>query len=146
MLDANVLVYAEDSHAGAKSVRAAEVISLLVGRGQAVVTPQILGEYWLTTTRKLARPLPEDAAETRVREFRNYMRVLPYDGVVVAEAIRGARRYGFHYWDSQIWAASRLSGVEVVLSEDFSSGTEIEGVRFVNPFAEDFDLDALLAG
>jgi hypothetical protein len=32
----------------------------------------------------------------------------------------------------------------IVLSEDFSAGTALEGVRFVNPFAGDFDLDAWL--
>jgi len=32
-----------------------------------------------------------------------------------------------------------------VLSEDFSDGRTIDGVTFVNPFAEGFDLEALLA-
>jgi hypothetical protein len=32
----------------------------------------------------------------------------------------------------------------IVLSEDFSAGAVLEGVRFVNPFAGDFDLDAWL--
>ncbi len=145
MLDANVLVYAEDSSSGSKSISAEDVITFLVGRSRAAVTPQVLGEYWLTATRKLTRSLPEQAAEVRVREFRNYMRVIPQDGVVVSEAIRGARRYGFHYYDAQIWAAARLNGINVVVSEDFASGSEVEGVRFVNPFAKGFDLEALLA-
>ena len=37
--------------------------------------------------------------------------------------------------EAQVWAAARLEHVPVVLSEDFADGCEIEGVRFVYPFA-----------
>ena len=33
-----------------------------------------------------------------------------------------------------------LNGVPNVLSEDFSDGTLVEGVRFLNPFVEAFNL------
>jgi predicted nucleic acid-binding protein len=72
------------------------------------------------------------------------MRLVPYDAIVVWEAMRAARRYGFHYYDAQIWAAARCSGIAVVLSEDFAVGSVIEGVRFLNPFADDFDVHALI--
>jgi predicted nucleic acid-binding protein len=44
------------------------------------------------------------------------------------------------FWDAQIWAAARLHRIPVVLSEDFNPGAVIEGVRFVDPFGEDFEL------
>jgi predicted nucleic acid-binding protein len=50
------------------------------------------------------------------------------------------------YYDAQIWACARVNRIPLVLSEDFADGTVVEGVRFANPFAEGFDLDALLAG
>lgn len=42
-----------------------------------------------------------------------------------------------------IWAAARLNQIPVVLSEDFASGSTVEGVTFVDPFAEGFRLDSL---
>jgi predicted nucleic acid-binding protein len=144
MLDANILIYADDSTAGAKTRMAREVIAALVAQARAAVSPQVLGEYWTVATRRLTRPIPQEAAEARLRGFMNSMRVLSYDWAVVAEAVRGTRRYGFHYYDAQVWASARLAGIGIVLSEDFATGSEVEGVRFVDPFAEDFDLEALL--
>ena len=57
----------------------------------------------------------------------------------VVEAIRGVRQHQLPYWDSLIWATAKLAGVSTVLSEDFSDGQLIEGVRFRNPFGETFD-------
>ena len=42
-----------------------------------------------------------------------------------------------------MWAAARTAGAAVLLTEDFQDGQEVEGVRFVDPFAEGFDLGAL---
>jgi predicted nucleic acid-binding protein len=61
----------------------------------------------------------------------------------VLEAVRGVNDYQFSFWDAQIWAAARLHTIPVVLSEDFNSGAVIEGVRFVDPFEQDFELAAL---
>jgi predicted nucleic acid-binding protein len=146
MLDANVLVYADDAREPNEAARAALLIGELVGSGRAVVTPQVLGEYWVVVTRRFSPPMSPERAEARLQEYRTFMRVIPYDSIIVAEAVRGVRRYGFHYYDAQVWAAARLAAVDVVLSEDFDSGAEIEGVRFVNPFAEDFDVSVFLAG
>jgi predicted nucleic acid-binding protein len=37
-----------------------------------------------------------------------------------------------------------LNGVPIILSEDFEDGRVIDGVRFIDPFARDFDAEALL--
>jgi hypothetical protein len=36
-----------------------------------------------------------------------------------------------------------LNQIPVELSEDFQDGQSLEGVRFVNPFAEDFEIEEL---
>jgi predicted nucleic acid-binding protein len=59
---------------------------------------------------------------------------------IVLDAARGVRDYQLSYYDAQIWACARLNQVAVVLSEDFSEGSFLEGVRFVNPFVPDFAL------
>jgi predicted nucleic acid-binding protein len=67
--------------------------------------------------------------------------VLDLTGMVALEAIRGVRDYQFNFWDAQVWATARLNQIPVVFSEDFNAGTLIEGVRFVNPFAENFQVE-----
>jgi predicted nucleic acid-binding protein len=60
---------------------------------------------------------------------------------IVLEAARGVREYPFSFWDLQVWATARLNLIPVVYSEDFSDGSVVEGVRFVNPFAEAFRVE-----
>ena len=48
------------------------------------------------------------------------------------------------YYDAQLWATARLNQVPIIFSEDFAAGSVVEGVRFVNPFAEGFALNSWL--
>jgi predicted nucleic acid-binding protein len=61
---------------------------------------------------------------------------------IILEAVCGMRDHGLSYCDSQVWATLRLNQIPMVLSEDFQDGQILEGVRFVNPFTMDFDLEA----
>jgi predicted nucleic acid-binding protein len=58
--------------------------------------------------------------------------------MVVLEAGRGVRDHQFSYYDAQVWATARLNQVPIIFSEDFSAGSIIEGVRFVDPFSPGF--------
>jgi predicted nucleic acid-binding protein len=74
---------------------------------------------------------------------KNYLQswtTLDLTGMVVLEAIRGVQDHQFNFWDAQIWAVARLNQIAVVFSEDFIGGV-IEGIRFENPFAEDFQIE-----
>ncbi len=62
--------------------------------------------------------------------------------MTVLEAGRGVRDHQRSCYDAQIWATARLHQVSVVFSEDFSDGSVIEGVRFANPFAPGFVVEA----
>lgn len=140
LVDTNVLVYAEDADEPVKRAQAQELLATLARAGTGAVTTQVLGEYLVTVTRRFASGLGADEAAERVERLSVLFRVLDVTLAVVREATRGVTRYRMSYYDAQIWAAARLAGIGVVLSEDFSSGAEIEGVRFVNPFAEGFKL------
>ena len=66
--------------------------------------------------------------------------VIPLTDSIVLEAARGCRDYHLAYYDAQIWAAARLNQITVIFSEDFQDGQMLEGVRFINPFAPQFNL------
>ena len=44
-------------------------------------------------------------------------------------------------WGCQIWASARLHQIPLIFTEDFNVGAVLEGVRFVTPSEEGFNLD-----
>ena len=141
-VDTNVLVYAYDRSEPEKQGRALEVLDRLATRGAGVISTQVLAEFFVAVTRKLAAPLSVSEGYERLENYLQAWTVLDLTGMIVLEAARGVRDYQFSFWDAQIWAAARLNQIPVVLSEDFSAGRVIEGVRFIDPFAEDFQIEA----
>ncbi|MDR7551052.1 MAG: PIN domain-containing protein [Armatimonadota bacterium] len=145
LVDTNVLVYAYDPSDGAKRERAIAVLERLAARQLGALSPQILGEFFVTVTRKIPSPLNFAEAE---RSLTNYVRSWPVFDLTAAlalEAVRGVQRHRLSYWDALIWATAKFNGVPNVLSEDFTSGSVIEAVRFLNPFLPQFDLAVLEA-
>jgi predicted nucleic acid-binding protein len=138
LVDTNVLVYAYDRSEPEKQRRALAVLARLVAANSGWISTQVLAEFYNAVTRKLVSPLSPSEAQERLERYVQVWKVLDVTSPVVLEAVRGTREHGFHSWDAQIWAAARFNGVPTVFSEDFSAGAEVEGVRFVNPFAEDF--------
>ena len=80
----------------------------------------------------------------QIDRFQTLWPVFLLTPLIVTEAARAVRDYQLTYYDAQIWATARLNGVPVIFSEDFQTGRTLEGVRFVNPFADDFRLDEWL--
>lgn len=143
LVDTNVVVYAYDPRDEVKQRRAIETLRLLALAGSGAVSLQILGEFFWIATRKLPAPLSLADAEWNVRAFLRTWTVYEPRTPAVVEAIRGTQDHRLPYWDSLIWATAKLNGVPNVLSEDFGDGQMIEGVRFLNPFSDTFDLSAV---
>ena len=141
LLDTNVLVYAHDPSEPAKQVRALEVLDRLHLTGTGQLSVQCLGEF-LSIAVRTRRPLlsPTEAA-AQVERLLQAWPVLDITPLVVGEAIRGVRVHRLPYWDAQLWATARLNQTPLIFSEDFSSGAVLDGIRFVNPFADDFDVE-----
>jgi predicted nucleic acid-binding protein len=137
-LDTNLLVYLYDRSEPLKQRRAREVLARLAEAEAGVVSAQVLAEFLVTVTRKLVAPLPLAIALEQLACHLRLWKVVDVTGILVVEAAAAARKYRLNYWAAQVWAAARFNQVPVVLSEDFSHGAEIDGVRFANPFAEDF--------
>ena len=58
LIDTNILVYAYDQDAGAKHIKAQEVVARLWREGNGVLSTQVLAEFFVTITRKVKHPLP----------------------------------------------------------------------------------------
>ncbi len=145
LIDTNVLVYAYDPSDAAKRDQAIRLLKSIAARGLGAVSAQILGEFFVAVTKKLAVPLTAAEAERSVINYARAWTTLDLTAFTVQEATRGAQRHRMSYWDSLVWATAKLNQIPNVLSEDFSDRAVLEGVRFLNPFADSFDLDRLVA-
>lgn len=145
VVDTNVLVYAEDADEPVKRVIARPVLNRIVGEQRGALPIQVLGEFSAVMGRKFAHRMPFTELDRRLSFFEDAYEILPLDVGTIRKAVRAMVDHQLPYFDATIWASARLADATVVLSEDFDSGTQLEGVRFVNPFAKGFDLDALLA-
>lgn len=143
LLDTNVLVYAYDRSEPQKQQQAPLILDSLAFAGNGVLTMQVLAEFCAVALRKLTATLTPEQVAVRVTHYAHIFPVLPVTLPVVQMGLRGVREYSLSFWDAQIWATARLHGLPLVLSEDFNSGAVIEGVRFENPFAADFDRTTL---
>jgi predicted nucleic acid-binding protein len=139
--DTNVLVYAYDRSEPQKQRQALEVLDRLAVSRVGVISTQVLAEFFVAVTRKIETPLSVSEAYVRVKNYLQAWTVLDLTGMIVLEAARGVREHQFNFWDAQIWAAARLNQIPVVFSEDFNVGAVTEGVHFVNPFAEGFQIE-----
>jgi len=132
-LDTNVLLYAYDPAAGQRHVRAQELVLDLARRHQAAISLQVMQEFYVNATAKIARPLTVEQAIERLAAFSRWYVYSPLPGDV-AEAARLSGRYQLSFWDAMIvLGASRLT-CDVLWTEDLNPGQTIEGVTVQNPF------------
>jgi len=143
LIDTNLLLYPLDRRNPYKREKAGKLLRILARKGNAALSVQVLGEFASVALRKLDPPLPAGNVRQQVELLAEAFPVLALFYPVVLEALRGVERHRLSYFDAQLWALARLRGIPVILSEDFSPGTELEGVRFVNPLEPEFDLDRL---
>lgn len=139
LVDTNLLVYAYDPRDEAKNERAQQVLQRLRRSRRGVISVQSLAEF-MRASQKLA--MSPDKALRIVQAFALSWPILNLTPALVLEAGRGVSQYTLAYYDAQIWAAARLNQIGVIFSEDFNPGSTLEGVRFVNPFAEEFVIEA----
>lgn len=143
LLDTNLLVYCFDAAEPVKQQRALDVL-VRVGRVPSAALPvQVLAEFSHVALRKLVPPLPPAEVYRQVELYEQAFPILPLTPAIVLEAVRGVRDHSFAYYDAQIWAAARLSQISTVLSEDFPTQATVEGVTFLNPLEDTFDLNVL---
>jgi predicted nucleic acid-binding protein len=130
-IDTNVLVYADDADAPVKRKRAQELIREGLTSGDAVLSTQILQEYFVVATRKLK--VSAEAAQKKVELFAT-MDVVTVGVDVVDDAIKLHRLNAISFWDALVVQCARAAGCTTLFTEDLQDGQVIEGVKVQNPF------------
>ena len=141
LIDTNLLVYLYDQNEPVKQTRARQVLDTLRQNQTGRLSTQALSEFVNASMRKLTPPLTAGEAYEQVSLLASFWQVFDLTPHIVLEAARGVRDHQLAYYDAQMWAAARLNQAPLVFSEDFKDGLTLDGIRFVNPFAEGFEVE-----
>jgi predicted nucleic acid-binding protein len=133
-VDTNVLIYAHDVDAKAKHQLAKNVLRELWSQRSGVLSMQVLQEFYVNVTRKIASPLPKADARRVVNSYSIWCVETTPTEIAAAFRIEDESRIGF--WDALIVASAAKAGTVRILSEDLNAGQIIAGIRIENPFAE----------
>ena len=134
-LDTNVLVYLFDSDAPVKQARAREIIETEALGGRALISTQVLQEFYVCITRKLAEPLDPEIAHRAVEDF-SVFPIVQVDVRMILSAIQRNRKDKISFWDALIVQAAIHGGAKTIYTEDLQHGRELDGLKIENPFAD----------
>ena len=132
-VDTNVLVYAHDDSAGIKRDQARALVEQLWESREGCLSVQVLQEFFVTVTRKIAKPLDAETAKEIVTDFSHWrMHVPAADDVLGAIGVH--QRTGISLWDAMIIRSAAEMSCTMLYSEDLNTGQEYSGIRVENPF------------
>jgi predicted nucleic acid-binding protein len=132
-VDTNILLYAYDDSAGTKRDQARTLLEELWESREGCLSVQVLQEFFVNATRKIAKPLNAETAKEIVADMSHWHMHVPA-AVDVLGAIGIHQRAGISFWDSMIVRSAAEMGCKVLYSEDLNTGQDYSGVRVKNPF------------
>ena len=102
---------------------------------EGCLSVQVLQEFFVTTTRKIPKPLDTPAAAQIIADLARWHVHAPAAPDVLA-AIDIHRQTGASFWDSMILRSAQELGCPTVYSEGLNAGQAYAGLRVSNPFAD----------
>ena len=130
-IDTNVVIYACDRTAGDKRVRARDVLAPLVRERRAVISTQVLQEFFAAATRKLR--IPAERARSHVEKW-SKIDVVVVRPEIILGAIDLHRLHALSFWDALVVKAASVAGCGRLLSDGLNHGQAIDGITIENPF------------
>lgn len=132
-LDTNVLVYLFDADEPLKQHRVQDLLSNQELRAQVNLSTQVLQEFYVTVTQKLATPLDPDTAFRAIQDLAAFP-IIQIDPSLILLAIQRSRKAKLSFWDALILEAALVAGATLLYSEDFQDGAVFGELRVSNPF------------
>ena len=133
-VDTNVLVYAHDLDGEVKRAIAEHVLRQLWDDETAVLSSQVLQEFYAALTTGVASPVPRRAARDLVSAY-SVWPVATLDAADLLTASDFEERYRLTFRDALIVVAARKSNATLLLSEHLQPFRPIAGLEVRNPFA-----------
>lgn len=132
-VDTNVLIYAHDRSARLKHEQAKALLRDLWDSRRGCLSVQVLQEFYVNVTQKVAQPLTSEVASQIISEL-GVWRVHRPGVEDVLDAIRIQNRYQISFWDAMIVASALQLGCQIIWSEDLNPGQLYDQAVVTNPF------------
>jgi predicted nucleic acid-binding protein len=132
-VDTNILVYAHDRSAGEKNATAERLVRRLWETGNGCLSVQILQEFFVMVTRKVALPLNLEEATEIIRDL-SFWKIHAPAAEDVLGAIDIQRHNHTSFWDAMVIHSAISLGCKVIWSEDLADGEIYSQARVLNPF------------
>ena len=132
--DTNVLVYLFDADSPHKRKQARVLFQKHAEAGDILLSTQVLQEFYVAVTRKLARPLDAAPASEAVASFAA-LPLVQIDSELILSAVHRSRNSRLSLWDALIVQAAIEGHATTLYSEDLQHGQVLDSLRVVNPFA-----------
>ena len=132
-IDTNILIYAHDLSAGEKNARARKLIERLWESRLGCLSIQVLQEFYVNVTEKVARPLMPEVAAQIISDLSVWQVHRP-GAQDVLDAIRMQQRYQLSFWDSMIVVSAIQLDCRTLWSEDLNPGQTYDQVTVASPF------------
>lgn len=133
-LDTNILIYQLDARDAAKQERCRGIVKDLVSRHEAVISTQILQEFYVACTTKLkVKPISVKAI---MHGFEN-MEVVTIGAELISEAIDTSLQYRLSFWEALVVVAAESAKCKYLLTEDLNEGQIVRKVKIQNPLKVD---------
>lgn len=134
-IDTNILVYAFDRSAGRKQSLASKIVASCWENENGCISIQVLQEFYITVTRKLAHPLPFGDARQIIADLSHWHLHSP-SGEDILQAIDFQQKVSLSFWDAMIIQSAVCLGCRTLISEDLNSGQTIGDLIIKNPFED----------
>jgi predicted nucleic acid-binding protein len=132
-LDTNILVYAYDRSAGHKHILAVQIVEGCWENENGCLSIQVLQEFFVTVTLKIATPLDHQTARQIVADLAHWHLQAP-EASDLLQAIDLQQNYQLSFWDAMVVQSAASLGCKQLLSEDLNHGQVYGDVQVINPF------------
>ena len=113
-----------------KQRRCRELVRALVVRHEAVISTQVLQEFYVACTAKLkVKPI---LVKGMIHGFQN-MEVVTVGSDLINEAIDTSIQYQISFWDSLVVVSAESAKCQYLITEDLNEGQVIRNVKIQNP-------------
>lgn len=131
--DTNIILYRDDAAWPDKQKIAVDLLDSCWTANNAIISTQVLQEYFAAATRKLH--VPVEIARRKVELFSS-LGIASIEHEDVLQAIDLHRLHAFSFWDSLIIRMAQKTACRTLYSEDMQHRQKIGDLTLVNPFAE----------
>ena len=132
-LDTNILIYQLDKRYPEKQRISRALAREAALKGEAVVSTQVLQEFYVVATTKLK--IAPTLAKAIMNRLSN-MEVITVTTELISQAADINMQSQISFWDALVVATAASANCEKLLTEDTKDGQTISGVRLRNPFVK----------